>query len=56
MSDSNPFYGSTFAERQALRGGGGRKVEPKQVDEDSEQVEDKAVKASEARRTTRKKS
>ena len=58
MTEKNPYFGATFAERKAARlaAEGKPVVEPKQVDDDSEQVEDKAVKASEAKRTVRKKS
>jgi len=58
MSGKNPFRGATFAERKAARlaAEGKPVVEPKQVDEDSEQVEDKAIKASESKRRTPKKS
>lgn len=38
--------GSTFAERKAAYAKTGKKVEPKQVDEDSAEVEDKAVKST----------
>lgn len=56
MSEKNPYFGATFAERKAARlAAEGKpaqsKTSAKQVDEDSEQVEDKAVTAE---KTTRK--
>ena len=61
MSETNPFYGATFAERKAIRIGRQAKpapkpepdeaaVEPKQVDAEAEKVEDKAVKPKRARK------
>lgn len=55
MPESNPFFGATFAERKAVREGKPA-VEPKQVDPESVEVEDKAMKPSETKRPTRKKS
>jgi hypothetical protein len=54
MSEKNPYFGATFAERKAARlaaEGKPAKTSAKQVDEDTEQVEDKAVTAE---KTTRK--
>lgn len=59
MVEKNPFYGGTFAERKAIRDGQAEApvVEPKQVDKDADEVEDKAVTSSRTKkRTTRKKS
>jgi hypothetical protein len=62
MSANNPFYGETFAERRAIREAAGRApqqpvVEPKQVDNEVDEVEDKAISAAQTKkRTTRKKS
>jgi hypothetical protein len=69
MVEKNPFFGATFAERKAARLASEKgpevkvddlpdrtRVEPKQVDKDAEEVEDKAVTSSQSKRTTRKKS
>lgn len=60
MSEKNPFFGATFAERKAARLAAETKpveVEPKQVDAESDEVEDKAMRPTETkRRTSRKRS
>lgn len=59
MSESRPFrFGSTFAERAAARKGEqftAPERDEKQVRNEGD-VEDKAIKASETKRATRKKS
>lgn len=59
MSEKNPFFGATFAERKAARlaaEGESPEVEPKQVDSDADAVEDKAVsrKRATSKRTSKK--
>lgn len=54
MSEMNPIFGATFAERKAARLAAEKpsaKVEPKAVDAESADVEDKAV----AKKTTTRK-
>lgn len=52
MTEKNPFYGATFAERQAAREATGTKA----VDADeTEQVENKAVAPKKTTRKTAKK-
>lgn len=56
MSEKNPFFGATFAERKAAREAGD-KADVKQVDADVAEVEDKAVGSSETKkRSARKRS
>lgn len=55
MSDKNPFYGETFAERKALRKAAEKPV-VKQVDDETGAVEDKAMKPAQTKRPARKKS
>ena len=57
MSEKNPFFGATFAERKAIRekSDKGEGSEVKQVDEASAEVEDKAVRPAETK-SRRKKS
>ena len=56
MSEKNPFYGATFAERKAIREAV-EPVEAKQVNADDPDldVEDKAVKKAATKRTPKKK-
>lgn len=63
MVEKNPFFGATFAERKAARLASERgsevkaedlpdrtRVEPKQIDKDVAEVEDKAVTSSRAKK------
>lgn len=54
MSKGNPYFGATFAERKAARlaADGDSQAETKQVDDESPEVEDKAI----AKRATSRKS
>ena len=58
MTETNPFYGSTFAERKASRERNTKapkaKAEPKQVDKDADEVEDKAVTSAPKKRAAKK--
>lgn len=67
MTEKNPFFGATFAERKAIRLGTappkaeaaepdkGAQAEAKQVDDESAGVEDKQVtKKATSRKSTRK--
>lgn len=58
MSEKNPYFGSTFAERKAIRekSEGKPAAEAKQVDDESAEVEDKAVAKKATTRKTAKKS
>lgn len=48
MTEKNPFFGATFAERKAAREAA--EAEAKSVDSDAEQVEDKAMAPKKATR------
>lgn len=54
MTEKNPFFGATFAERKAARESEDPQVEPKQVDAGG--AEDKSVQPAETKRVNRKKS
>lgn len=58
MADKLPMYLlDTFAERRKARLAADKKAEPKQVDKDADEVEDKAVTSSQTKkRPARKKS
>jgi hypothetical protein len=58
MSEGNPYFGATFAERKAARLGASAKpaAEPKAIKADEVEVEDKAVTPKKPARTTEKKS
>lgn len=62
MTEKNPYFASTFAERKAIREareGNAEKApetDVKQVDNDEAAVENKAVKPAETKRPARKKS
>jgi hypothetical protein len=59
MVEQNPFYGATFAERRAIREAaeqGTADVEPKRVDKDAYEVEDKAVTSAQTKKRTSSKS
>lgn len=58
MSEKNPFYGATFAERKAIREAAEEpQVEPKQVSKEADEVEDKAIGSAQTKkRPARKKS
>jgi hypothetical protein len=57
MSEGNPYFGATFAERKAARlaAEGAAPAETKQVDDDSDEVEDKAVKSASTKKRAAKK-
>lgn len=52
MSERNPFFGATFAERKALRED---KPTTKAVDAEASEVEDKAVSSASTKKRTAKK-
>lgn len=56
MSETNPFYGKTFAERLAIRQANEAGVDKKVVKADESEVEDKAVKSAESKSPAAKKS
>lgn len=60
MSEKNPYFGATFAERKAARLGKSQETPPepveKAIDAETEQVEDKSVTPEKTARKTAKKS
>lgn len=54
MSEKNPYFGATFAERKAARLAT-EKPKVKQVDAETEEVEDKAITSAQTKKRTAKK-
>lgn len=50
MSEKNPFFGATFAERKKIR----EAAESKQVDSEADKVEDKAISKATTKRAAKK--